>query len=292
MPTITIDDLVVRLSSDLRNTFNPTFAFGPGNSEGRLALQEVEGGCLLLPYDADGNVIVVPGGRYRLVMVSERVTGQAYHEHRSQTQRLSGENAHSPGGRGSAAVSSGGNPEGRRGESISVRPRRVVLQPVAPAATGDVSADPHKHEKPRKYSTSNEKHADDSSRRRKRKHDSATDAEDVPMIHAFVNDAPSEGPSQRARGPGTSSRRAEEMSPKLSMEGESVTPPEARPSDGRQPKAQLSAEDQHQRGEGQGAMTGSYKADGHVPGEQHTSSSPRATRPTNPLHSRGSESSE
>ncbi|RNF03200.1 hypothetical protein TraAM80_05880 [Trypanosoma rangeli] len=72
MPTIIIDDLTIRLASELQNTFNPSHAFGCAERGGSLALRESPSGHLLLPFDAEGNVLVTPGRRYQLVLVKER----------------------------------------------------------------------------------------------------------------------------------------------------------------------------------------------------------------------------
>ncbi|ESL07130.1 hypothetical protein TRSC58_05187 [Trypanosoma rangeli SC58] len=72
MPTIIIDNLTIRLASELQNTFNPSHAFGCAERGGSLALRETPSGHLLLPFDAEGNVLVTPGRRYQLVLVKER----------------------------------------------------------------------------------------------------------------------------------------------------------------------------------------------------------------------------
>ncbi|RNF19185.1 uncharacterized protein Tco025E_04364 [Trypanosoma conorhini] len=72
MPTIVIDGLTIRLASELQNTFNPRHAFGRVERGGSLALREAPSGHLLLPFDAEGNVLVTPGLRYQLVLVTER----------------------------------------------------------------------------------------------------------------------------------------------------------------------------------------------------------------------------
>ncbi|EKF99015.1 hypothetical protein TCSYLVIO_010075 [Trypanosoma cruzi] len=76
MPTIVIDGLTIRLASELQNTFNPSYAFGCREHGSSLALQESSSGHLLLPFDAEGNVIVTPGSHYRLVLVKEQETVQ------------------------------------------------------------------------------------------------------------------------------------------------------------------------------------------------------------------------
>ncbi|EAN85760.1 hypothetical protein, conserved [Trypanosoma cruzi] len=76
MPTIVIDGLTIRLASELQNTFNPSYAFGCREHGSSLALQESSSGHLLLPFDAEGNVIVTPGSHYRLVLVKEQKTVQ------------------------------------------------------------------------------------------------------------------------------------------------------------------------------------------------------------------------
>ncbi|KAK7196913.1 hypothetical protein NESM_000633300 [Novymonas esmeraldas] len=77
MSVIHVDELVIRLPSDARNTFNPSFAFGGGNGNSNrgaapvMGLREVQSGHVLLPMDSDGSIVVTPGQRYSVVLVRE-----------------------------------------------------------------------------------------------------------------------------------------------------------------------------------------------------------------------------
>ncbi|KAG5495108.1 hypothetical protein JKF63_02161 [Porcisia hertigi] len=81
MSIIYVDELVIRLPSDARNTFNPLYAFGGGgggskNNNNRfsapvMGLREVCSGHVLLPIDEEGSIVVTPGQRYSVVLVRE-----------------------------------------------------------------------------------------------------------------------------------------------------------------------------------------------------------------------------
>ncbi|KAG5469414.1 hypothetical protein LSCM1_02633 [Leishmania martiniquensis] len=81
MSIIYVDELIVRLPSDVRNTFNPSYAFsGGGGSNNRasapvMGLREVQTGHVLLPIDAEGSIVVTPGQRYSVVLIRETRSG-------------------------------------------------------------------------------------------------------------------------------------------------------------------------------------------------------------------------
>ncbi|KPI85445.1 hypothetical protein ABL78_5499 [Leptomonas seymouri] len=74
MSIIYVDQLAVRLPSDARNTFNPSYAFNgaSGRTLGQvMGLREVQSGHILLPMDAEGSIVVTPGQHYAVVIVRE-----------------------------------------------------------------------------------------------------------------------------------------------------------------------------------------------------------------------------
>ncbi|CAG9580717.1 conserved hypothetical protein [Leishmania major strain Friedlin] len=83
MSIIYVDELAIRLPSDVRNTFNPLCAFGSSNNSSAnthnnnrcsapvMGLREVQSGHVLLPIDAEGSIVVTPGQRYTVVLVRE-----------------------------------------------------------------------------------------------------------------------------------------------------------------------------------------------------------------------------
>ncbi|AYU82124.1 conserved hypothetical protein [Leishmania infantum JPCM5] len=83
MSIIYVDELAIRLPSDVRNTFNPLCAFGSSSNSGAnphnnnrcsapvMGLREVQSGHVLLPIDAEGSIVVTPGQRYTVVLVRE-----------------------------------------------------------------------------------------------------------------------------------------------------------------------------------------------------------------------------
>ncbi|CBH16350.1 T. brucei spp.-specific protein [Trypanosoma brucei gambiense DAL972] len=79
MLTIRVGNLPVCLCSNLRNTFNPTYAFGVKRNDGTVALLDGKSGHLLLPFDAEGNIIVTPGADYQLVFLSNDSTSSTVH---------------------------------------------------------------------------------------------------------------------------------------------------------------------------------------------------------------------
>lgn len=75
---IQIDGMAVRLPSDVKNVFNPTYALGGRNFDaGVVGLRDALSGHLCLPSDAEGNIIVTPGRRYNVVLVGQRRQGGA-----------------------------------------------------------------------------------------------------------------------------------------------------------------------------------------------------------------------
>ncbi|KAG5469060.1 hypothetical protein LSCM4_02456 [Leishmania orientalis] len=82
MSIIYVDELAIRLPSDVRNIFNPLCAFGSSNINNRssapvMGLREVQTGHVLLPIDAEGSIVVTPGQRYSVVLVRETRGGSA-----------------------------------------------------------------------------------------------------------------------------------------------------------------------------------------------------------------------
>ncbi|TPP53730.1 hypothetical protein CGC20_10735 [Leishmania donovani] len=89
MSIIYVDELAIRLPSDVRNTFNPLCAFGSSSNSGAnphnnnrcsapvMGLREVQSGHVLLPIDAEGSIVVTPGQRYTVVLVRETRGGTA-----------------------------------------------------------------------------------------------------------------------------------------------------------------------------------------------------------------------
>ena len=74
MSIIYVDQLAVRLPSDARNAFNPSYAFcgASGRSIGQvMGLREAQSGHILLPMDAEGTIVVTPGQHYNVVIVRE-----------------------------------------------------------------------------------------------------------------------------------------------------------------------------------------------------------------------------
>ncbi|EKF27654.1 hypothetical protein MOQ_008616 [Trypanosoma cruzi marinkellei] len=161
MHTIVIDGLTIRLASELQNTFNPSYAFGCRENGSSLALQETSSGYLLLPFDAEGNVIVTPGCHYRLVLL--------------KGQKIVQENSDSPLPQ-----------QHRQRQDPKQQPKEVqtaaaaAIEPKTTTTTAAVGNGKHADENGKADEAAGESHADAGKKRqgRKRKNEAPAVAED------------------------------------------------------------------------------------------------------------------
>ncbi|CAJ1033479.1 hypothetical protein, conserved [Leishmania lindenbergi] len=148
MSIIYVDELAIRLPSEVRNTFNPLCAFGSCSSNSNnnrsstsvMGLREVQSGHLLLPIDAEGSIVVTPGQRYTVVLVRE-------------TRRGAAASAAAPpvGAESSSAASNGhqsstdGSTNRAKKSAAPVNSRQQQLQPQQMSAQHQ-----HQHQQPAK----------------------------------------------------------------------------------------------------------------------------------------------